>query len=706
MSNRWILLIAVAFLPVTAYGAAILLVDKTSINLNDGLGTAAPRPNNPPSGTFRVLNSGDASGSFSVQVTNARYCNFAENCTSNSWLGVSPTAGSVSPGGSSIITVSANSGLIANGTYTATVNVRNAANQIVGSVAISYFVNGNAIVVTPNVMSFTIPAGTKQQQQFTVLYSVGGGPISFSTSGSAGGGWLKVNASGEVNAGPYMVLIDSAGLQPGTYNGAVTVICFSAGPCLGQAVAVTLNVTAPVQARLNLDASPIAFTFQPASPFACGSIFRSITSTVPSTPLSFSATSNITTPPQGSWLKVSALGTTTPGSVSITCDPTGLGPGTFDAKVSIFGSDKETPFDVIAVSLVVTAAPALTAAPTSVSFQATTGSPLPAPQTVRISTANESVVTISASAASPGNWLRVVADKNTTPATLTMTVISLPPQSSTGTVTVTPAAGAQPLSIPVTLTVGAPLPTIGRSGVTKAGAYGTSTTVGPGTYIEIFGSNLARTSREWAGADFIGSEAPTSLDGVSIRINGRSAYIRFVSEQQVNALVPDGVGTGPMQMTLTNANGTSVPYTIEVETLKPGLLAPASFTAAGRQYIAAFISSNTSALPRNAVPGVNSRPAAPGEVLTIYGIGFGPVTPDVPAGRIAPSQLTALRTPVQILFGQTPASILYQGLAAGFVGLYQFNVTVPAVPDNDAVPLTVNQGGRALDQSLFIAVRR
>ena len=48
----------------------------------------------------------------------------------------------------------------------------------------------------------------------------------------------------------------------------------------------------------------------------------------------------------------------------------------------------------------------------------------------------------------------------------------------------------------------------------------------------------------------------------------------------------------------------------------------------------------------------------------------------------------------------------YAGLAPGAVGLYQFNVVVPAVPDNDATPVTFNLSGVAGTQSLFLAVRR
>jgi uncharacterized protein (TIGR03437 family) len=68
------------------------------------------------------------------------------------------------------------------------------------------------------------------------------------------------------------------------------------------------------------------------------------------------------------------------------------------------------------------------------------------------------------------------------------------------------------------------------------------------------------------------------------------------------------------------------------------------------------------------------------------------------------TEQTTLTAPVQILFGTASATLLYQGLAPGFVGLYQFNVQVPSVAANNAVPLTFSQGGVNLPQTLYTAV--
>jgi uncharacterized protein (TIGR03437 family) len=56
------------------------------------------------------------------------------------------------------------------------------------------------------------------------------------------------------------------------------------------------------------------------------------------------------------------------------------------------------------------------------------------------------------------------------------------------------------------------------------------------------------------------------------------------------------------------------------------------------------------------------------------------------------------------MFGATPATLAYWGLAPNFLGLYQFNVVVPNVPNSDLVPITFTLGGANGTQTLFTAV--
>ncbi|HLJ15760.1 MAG TPA: choice-of-anchor V domain-containing protein [Bryobacteraceae bacterium] len=247
-------------------------------------------------------------------------------------------------------------------------------------------------------------------------------------------------------------------------------------------------------------------------------------------------------------------------------------------------------------------------------------------------------------------------------------------------------------------------PTISQNGVVSASQFGAFATVAPGSWMEIYGSNLSSSTRGWSGSDFNGNNAPTSLDGVKVTINGQAAFVDYISPGQVNAQVPSNVGTGPVVLTVSNANGTSAPYNITVNTTQPGLLAPPSFTVGGKQYVGALLpDGSTYILPSGAIAGVNSRPAKPGETIILYGIGFGAVNPNIPAGQIV-TQSNQIAAPLQILFGQTPATLSYFGLAPNFVGLYQFNVVVPSIANSNTVPLTFNLGGVAGTQTLVTAV--
>ena len=249
-------------------------------------------------------------------------------------------------------------------------------------------------------------------------------------------------------------------------------------------------------------------------------------------------------------------------------------------------------------------------------------------------------------------------------------------------------------------------PYIVPNGVISAGAFGAFPTIAPGSWIEIYGSNLSATTRAWSGADFSGSSAPTSLDGVSVTVGGRPAYVAYVSPGQVNALVPSDAPLGQVGVVVSGPAGVSDAYIVLVEALRPGLLAPPSFQVSGKQYAAAlFPDGQTFVLPSGAIPGVPSRPAKPGETIILYGIGFGPVTPNLAAGTLV-GQLNSLSNPFQMFFGSTAATLAYYGLAPNLTGLYQFNVVVPNVADNAAVPLTFSLAGQAGTQTLYIAVQR
>ncbi|MSV27329.1 MAG: hypothetical protein EXQ52_01075 [Bryobacterales bacterium] len=266
--------------------------------------------------------------------------------------------------------------------------------------------------------------------------------------------------------------------------------------------------------------------------------------------------------------------------------------------------------------------------------------------------------------------------------------------------------GEQNLVMVLTVTQLDPAPAIKANGIVSASSFGAFAAAAPGSYIEIYGTDLAGTTREWAGTDFTDGDAPTLLDGVSVTVGGQPAFVNFVSPGQVNVEIPAGVpaGTAPVVVSYKGQTSASASFTIKL--LAGGLLAPPSFNVNGKQYVLAIHAASGAFVSNGNIPDVPAAPAAPGETLILYGLGFGPVSPaGTPiAGKIAQG-LTSLTADVQFRIGQSAAKVEYAGLAPNLVGLYQFNAVVPPNAASGDLPLEVVLAGEAVPQTLFIPVK-
>ena len=229
------------------------------------------------------------------------------------------------------------------------------------------------------------------------------------------------------------------------------------------------------------------------------------------------------------------------------------------------------------------------------------------------------------------------------------------------------------LAAPMAATTGPAIRTY--HGVMGASGFGGLLATAPGSWIEIYGVNLAGSTRTWQASDFVGNRAPTSLDGVSVSVNGVPAYVAYISPDQVNAWAPSSVAPGTANVTVTYGTSTSPPEAITVNPLEPALLTVNGCLApvfADGTLVA------TSCLPDT----ISQRIAHPGDEIVFYGIGFGPVTPSTPDGQIV-TQANQLQATFAVSWSNLGATTLgqvnYAGLAPGSLGIYQFNVVVPPV---------------------------
>ncbi len=178
-------------------------------------------------------------------------------------------------------------------------------------------------------------------------------------------------------------------------------------------------------------------------------------------------------------------------TVMIKADPTGFAPGSIHTGTITYIAALVSA-DTTSVTMNVTNPPTVTAAPKSLSFSYTQGSSiLPTAQNIAVSsTPAGATFSASASTTSGGNWLSVPTKNGTTPGSVPVSVdvTNLPFGLYSGTVTVT--SGGAPVAVPVTLNI---LPAsevvISPGGVVPI--YSTSTSIQAGSWISIFGTNLA-----------------------------------------------------------------------------------------------------------------------------------------------------------------------------------------------------------------------
>lgn len=209
------------------------------------------------------------------------------------------------------------------------------------------------------------------------------------------------------------------------------------------------------------------------------------------------------------------------------------------------------------------------------------------------------------------------------------------------------------------------------SGVVNAGSFQAG--VAPGAWITIFGQNLASATRAITTSDLVNGNLPTTLGGVSVKINNKDAFIQYISPTQINVQAPADDNTGTVQVTVTNAAGTSDVVTAVLQPIHPAFFASQNYVAAVRLdgTIITGVSSSASG---------TAQAAKPGDVIALYGNGFGPTTPAIAPGVLVQTA-APLTNSVTITIGGLQAPISFAGLSA--TGLYQFNVTVPSVSAGD-----------------------
>jgi uncharacterized protein (TIGR03437 family) len=238
------------------------------------------------------------------------------------------------------------------------------------------------------------------------------------------------------------------------------------------------------------------------------------------------------------------------------------------------------------------------------------------------------------------------------------------------------------------------------------------TQVSAGGIISIFGTNFTPVGVTYAlqASDIVGNMMPTNLAQTCVQIGGMAAALSYVSSTQINAQVTAVPSSGSTQLTVIANCGavgqtTSQPFTLQLAAAAPEFLY-FKYNSNGQNPLAAVdYSSGVFVGTPGLITGASFAPAKPGDILVLYGVGFGATSPAVAPGVLAPTNATEATVGKAVVkIGGVTATVSYAGLAGGYAGLYQVNVLVPMGVQNGNQPITIQVNGGSSPTGGFVTI--
>lgn len=233
--------------------------------------------------------------------------------------------------------------------------------------------------------------------------------------------------------------------------------------------------------------------------------------------------------------------------------------------------------------------------------------------------------------------------------------------------------------------------------------------IAPGAMVEVYGADFQAGSRtRLVGAGDLGSGSfPKELSCIAVEIDGKRSPVTYVQQDQINVQAPDSATTGPVTLVVIANPGRANELRSDVATVTMQALAPAFFTFDGKSIAAQFGGVRDIVANPSVVPG--AKPAKPGDVVTLYGSGFGPTNPSGASGDITSALSPLVASPTLTIGGITvPASdISYIGRAPqSITGLYQINAKVPAAAADGDLPVVLTVGGVSSPSTQTLPVKK
>jgi uncharacterized protein (TIGR03437 family) len=232
--------------------------------------------------------------------------------------------------------------------------------------------------------------------------------------------------------------------------------------------------------------------------------------------------------------------------------------------------------------------------------------------------------------------------------------------------------------------------------------YSTSTTIQPGEWVSIYGNNLANGIVNWNG------NFPTNLGNTTVTINNKNAYLFFLSPGQIDVQAPDDTATGTVPVVVTTPAGQAT------STVTLGQFGPA-FCVVGGKYVAGIILRNDGSGsqgggtydfigPAGNSLGFPTVPVKAGDIVELFGVGFGPTEPFIPAGVVLqPGQYGTATATVNMLINGIPVTPAFVGLTEA--GTFQINLTIPPGLGTGDLTIVALVGGMQTPNGVLISAQ-
>jgi uncharacterized protein (TIGR03437 family) len=579
------------------------------------------------------------------------------------WLSISTSSGT----GSGTTAVSINASSLAAGSYSAIVNV-----SFVGDPR-SPYAQAVFLNVAPSTVTLNGNVGGSPVTQTLQLSFVGSGSItsvnwSATVNTTSGGSWLNVTpAQGPSPVGPGTMTVTATvtGLAVGTYNGTISLsgAFFTGGNNTDTIVPVVLTVATPA---VTLSPSKLSFTG-----FAGGAMPQAQAVQVTA---ASGWTGSVSTTGTTNWLSISPTSGTGNGQFSVTADPSKLSASTTPYMGTITVSPTGTGSPVtVAVSFMVSA-PAVSVAPTSMTFNASYGATPPQPQTVTVTATSGWSGSVTTN--SGGNWLLISPVSGTSSGTFSVTInssILAGGQTFNGTISVSASGGGTPITIPVTVNVAGPAISVAPQSLTLTQVEGQ---VGQGTTVSLA---AVPAVSNWAASVAVTN---STVQWLSVSPGG-GAFPQAASIFPNAAAATLTAAGSPYSGTVTFADANSTPTTLSVQVTLNVTAASAAKLTVSQQNITVVGSQASGASPVTILIGNSGS----GSLGFSVGQAGGFATPNGPMSVSVPTTGATVHQPVSMVVSfasnQTPG--VYTGTLTVTAGTQSIPIAVtyivtPSVP--------------------------